>query len=116
MLKGYITGWKEREKPEEHHIVDLGFDHRPEKAACWPTREQAENDCAIFDHWQIVIPSADGGTHICKGFKVEKRAPGEFVVFCEAPFILKASGESTASSQAAKTPPFPPRPADENGI
>jgi len=32
MLKGYITRWKEREKPEEQHIVDVGFDHRAEKA------------------------------------------------------------------------------------
>jgi len=100
MLKGYIVGWKVREKPEEHKI-DYWFDHRAEKAAYWPTRQEAENDCAIFDYHCIVIPSAEGGTHVCNGFKVEERAPGEFVVFCLAPFIVRdtISGESAPISE-----------------
>jgi hypothetical protein len=104
MLKGYITGWKERETPEERHIVDVGFDHNPEKAACWKTRQEAANDCVIFDHWRVVIPSAEGGTHVCRDFRVEERAPAEFVVFCEGPFILRNRSESMTGGQSTPNP------------
>jgi hypothetical protein len=99
MLKAYISRWKEREKPEQHKI-DYWFTSQPENAASWATREEAENNCVIFDHHQIVIPSAEGGPHVCSGFKVEGRAPGEFVVYCVAPFVLLASGEATTVSQS----------------
>ena len=90
MHKAYVTRWKRREKPEEH-IVDYWFDSRSENAMYWETREQADIDCGLLNHLQIVIPSSEGGTHICKDFKVEQRVSGEFVVFCEAPFIPKDS-------------------------
>jgi hypothetical protein len=92
MTKMYVHGWTDRKEPEEerlrrgHSLVDMSFDHTPAEVTVWPTRENAENDCAFFESWQIVIPAAGGGTHICKGFQVEQRAPGEFVVFCDAPF------------------------------
>jgi hypothetical protein len=84
MLKDYIARWKAREKPEAQ-IIDYWFDSHPENAACWETREEAESDCVIFDRQRIAIPSAEGGIHICSGFKVEQRAPKEFVVFCTIP-------------------------------
>jgi hypothetical protein len=93
MLKGYINRWKEREKPEERQIVDYWFTSNAMKAACWETESEAENNCVIFDCHRIVIPSSKGGTHVCKDFKVEQRAPNEFVVFCVAPFILEVSGQ-----------------------
>ena len=94
MPKGYIHHWKEREKPEERHIVDYWFDSRIEKAFCWKKREDAENECVNLNHhYHIEIPSSKGGKHICKDFKVEQRAPTEFVVFCEGPFILEISGQ-----------------------
>jgi len=56
-----------------------------------------------------VIPSAQGGTHVCKGFKVEERAPNEFVVFCEAPFILKTGSQFADGGQStANKPPLEP--------
>lgn len=84
MLKSYIARWKAREKPEAQ-IIDYWFDSNPENAACWETKEEAEGDCVIFDRQRIAIPSAEGGTHICRGFKVEQRAPKQFVVFCTIP-------------------------------
>jgi hypothetical protein len=100
LLKGYIIGWRQRELPEkDRSIVDVGFDHRPEAGYCWKTRRLAEGDCVMFDSLGIRIPSAEGGEHICDGFQVEERAPGEFVVFCEGPFVLKPSkGESTKAA------------------
>jgi len=93
MLKAYISRWKARERPEEH-ILDYWFDSHPENAAFWKTKEEADSDCVIFDYHRIVIPSAEGGSHICSGFKAEQRAPNEFVVFCVAPFIVGASGRA----------------------
>ena|SRR6266446_2425574 len=92
MLKGYVSRWKAREKPEEH-ITDYWFDSDPQKAICWDTREEAESDCVIFDN-RIVIPTAEAGIHICSGFKAEERAPNEFVVFLYGPFIVGTNGQS----------------------
>lgn len=96
MLKGYINRWQEREKPEQQ-VVDYWFSSRIEGAATWPTKEEAESNCTIFNHHRIVIPSSHGGTHVCADFKVEQRATGEFVAYCMAPFIVTetATGEST---------------------
>ena len=30
-----------------------------------------------------------GAEYVCKGFGVEEREPGQFVVFCEGPFTYK---------------------------
>jgi hypothetical protein len=98
MLKGYVSRWKAREKPEQH-IMDYCFDPRPENAAHWGSREDAEKDCVLFNNHQIVVPSSMGGNHTCKDFKVEQRAPNEFVVFCVAPFILEASGQGEKHQQ-----------------
>lgn len=95
MLKAYITKWTE--EPQERHIrVDVRFDSHQENAAYWPTREEAENECAVFDSLKIVIPSAEGGTHVCKGFKVEERTPDEFILFCEGPFIQLENPKGTS--------------------
>ena len=98
MLKGYISRWKRKEKPEDN-ILDYWFCTRPGDAAYWGSREEAENDCVVFNrHQRIVIPSSQGGTYVCQDFKVEERKPGEFVVFCIAPFIPKDSVSGELSS------------------
>lgn len=90
LLKGYVRRWKEREKPEPEGI-DYWFTSHPENAAWWKTREDAENECVVFEANRIRIPSSAGGVHTCRGFKVEERAPGEFVIYCMAPFVLQSS-------------------------
>jgi hypothetical protein len=94
MLKAYISHWKRREKPEERHIVDFWVTTDPKKAAPYETKQEAENDCVLFERFPILIASSEGGTHTCTGWKVEELAPKEFVVFCVAPFIIGARGES----------------------
>lgn len=91
MAKAYISRWKFREGPEDH-ITDYWFTSNPESAAFWGTKEGAENDCVIFNRQNISIDSAAGQTHVGT-FEVEQRAPNEYVVFCDAPFM--------------KTPGFP---------
>jgi hypothetical protein len=97
LSKAYIYRWQQREKPEQH-TTDFWFSSKPEKAACWQTKEEAEADCKLFNLYSIKIVSADGGTYTCKGFRAEERNPGEFVIFCEAPFVRKQS-----SGQAEET-------------
>jgi hypothetical protein len=48
---------EKREKPEEH-LAYYWFNSRVEKAAYWETEEQADIDCALFNHLQIEIPSS----------------------------------------------------------
>jgi hypothetical protein len=86
MPKGYIQGSKPQNKSL---LIDYWFGSNPQKAAVWMTREEADIDCGIFDRHKIQIPTIWGGIHTCSGFKSEERKPGEFIVFCEAPFIPK---------------------------
>jgi len=84
MVKGYRRGWEPSKKPYDK--TDFLFTANPDKAYPWSSKEQAESECGMFDSYRIEIPSAFGGTHICKGFKAEEPKSDEFVIFCEAPF------------------------------
>ena len=93
-MKGYLSRWNKREQPEQSHIMDYWFDPRIENAAHWRTKQEAEVDRVLFENLPITIPSSQGGFHVLKGFKVEERALGEYVIFCEGPFILTKPGEA----------------------
>jgi len=88
MTKGYICSWARSKDPARPYNTDFWFSPDIAKAAYWLTRESAEADISIFERHNILIPSALGGVHRCGGFQVEERAPEEFVIFCEAPFIF----------------------------
>lgn len=94
MRKGYFARWKRREKPEDH-VTDYWFAFSPEKAATWETRQDAENDCTIFNRFGIDILSVDGGTYLCRRFIVEELSPQSFAVCCEAPFRSVSSAEDS---------------------
>jgi hypothetical protein len=94
MTKAYLSQWKPRkrqvEKQGEEHWSDFMFDHRPEKAAFWPTKQDADNDCQMLNQFNVRIVSPDGGQHLfCKNFTVEELAPDKFVVFCMLPWESK---------------------------
>jgi hypothetical protein len=93
MFKTYISRWKPREKPEEHKI-DYGFCSDPASAAFWGTKEDAQNDGVTFERHRIVVHSSQGIPHVCSGFKIEQRAPNEFVIFYEVPFLPVAASTS----------------------
>lgn len=90
-MKAYIS----RCEGKEDRTIEYRFEPDLENAACWDTGEEAEKNRAIFDRQCIVIPSAEGGTHICSSFKVEQRGPKEFAVFCVAPFIVLNRGRAS---------------------
>jgi hypothetical protein len=90
MLKGYVIAWRQRDVPQAtYSMIDMSFDHRPEKGHRWKTQSHAEQDCTLFNALGIRIPTMQGESHMCTGFTVEENVAGEFVVFCEAPFTLK---------------------------
>jgi hypothetical protein len=89
-IKGYVHHWKVDDSPDKRGI-DYSFDSDAESVAVWASKEEADIDCRLFDRQNIRIPSALGGYHVCSNFRSEERRPGEFVIFCEAPFIRKAS-------------------------
>jgi hypothetical protein len=88
-LKAYVQRWEERDSPSGRHL-EYFFTSNPENAAIWPARDEADNDCRFFlDRQNIRILSAHGGYHTCTDFKSQERRAGEFVVYCEAPFIRR---------------------------
>jgi hypothetical protein len=97
MTKAYLTKWVPRQKKGEEHWSDFAFDHDPEKAAHWETKDQADIDCRFLNGMNVKIDSPDGTQHhICRDFAVEERAPKTFVVFCMLPWAPRVSVESKA--------------------
>ena len=88
-LQGYVRCWELVEKPEGRSL-DYAFTSDSKAAATWPSKDEADIDCRLFDRQHIRIPSSLGGFHICSGFKSEERPDGKFIVYCEAPFIRQA--------------------------
>jgi hypothetical protein len=98
MTKAYISGWQPHDKPEEMK-TDYSFTSNPESAHCWTSKEEALIECKIFDVASIKVEPAESGAFICKGFQAEERRPGEFVIFCEGPFVRQtAKGQSDSRS------------------
>jgi hypothetical protein len=85
MSKGYISNFKKCET-EGKWFEDISFDSDPERAWNWATREGAEIDCMDLNRG-VEIPSSKGGFFMLSGFKIEERPRGEFLIFCEGPFI-----------------------------
>ena len=83
-LKAYVSNWND--SADKLHR-DLWFRSDPKNARILDNEAEAETHCRVFDDSGIAIPSNEGGTHVLRGFKVEKLAPNRFVIFCEGPFI-----------------------------
>jgi hypothetical protein len=86
MTKAYLTKWTSAKKPGEEHKADFLFDHDPEKAASWATKDAADDDCHILNTMSVEITSPDGAKHLCRRFEVEERNSDKFVVFCMLPW------------------------------
>jgi hypothetical protein len=89
-MRGYVSGQEFRQN-DPKKTLEVWFTSNPEAAWNWETREEAQAACKYYEDHEIIICSALGGTHICSGFESEARRPGEFIVFCDAPFIPERS-------------------------
>ena len=83
LVKAYIYDSKRREKPEQA-IVDFGFTSVAQKAETWPTKLDADSECAVLEAHPIEIPLQDGGKYVCKGFRSESIG-GVFAITCKVP-------------------------------
>jgi hypothetical protein len=83
-MKAYVQDLNPQFIPGQNSNVTVAFDPSPERARSWETREQADQVRRGLEEYDPIRISAAKGRP-CKGFKVEERAPGEFVVFCEYP-------------------------------
>jgi hypothetical protein len=89
-MRGYVSRQEFRQN-DSRKTLDVWFTSNPEAAWNWGTREEAQAACKYYEDLEVTINSALGGTHICSGFKSQARKPGEFIVFCDAPFIPERS-------------------------
>lgn len=82
--KGYIRRvWRER--PEDnHHTIE--FCEFAKDALYWSGRESAERDLSDLERG-VTIPSAWGGSYVCRELTLEQLPSGEYVISLEAPFI-----------------------------
>jgi hypothetical protein len=87
MEKRYVHHIEHRTDPQVGSMMtDVYFTQYKEKATYHHTEQDAESECFILDNAQISITTAEGHAHRCKDFKFEERKPGEFIIFCDAPF------------------------------
>jgi hypothetical protein len=70
--------------------LTIGFCEFAKDAAHWDTHESAQNDCDFFNRGiEIIVPPA--GIYVCRNFTVEEFAPNQYVISCEAPFVVRES-------------------------
>lgn len=95
MVKAYVHSTKYRPEPAERFIRDVWFTPNRENAMYYETRQTAESDAVIiFERGNFQIDTLQGLKHTLSNFRVEERGPKEFVIFCEGPFLIKASTDS----------------------
>jgi hypothetical protein len=101
MFKLYIQSFLTRKEPDKS--MEYSFCSNATNAHPWATKELAQIDGMHIECSPITIQSPQGTPYVCSNFKIEQRAPNEFVIFYEVPFVPVAetapSGEddSTAS-------------------
>lgn len=85
-VKAYFAGSQDSKTDDTK--VDVFFTSQINKARAWTTRQLAQNDAISFGHGRIIFQSQP-----CTDFRVEERAPGQFVLYCLGPFALRSDGE-----------------------
>lgn len=88
MVKRYLKGIKQGVRTDPGRGDDFYFTPDREQAYSALTKDEADSDCCTYNSKGVEIDSSDSGTYICRNFRSEERRAHEFVVFCEAPFII----------------------------
>lgn len=101
-MKGYINNiTTEKDHNGFGTWIHVDFSSKIEGAGFWATQQEAENEAVMLEHHDIAIRTAEGQRHVCKGYKVQERAPREFVIWVDAPFISPNGTDKTGSAPAA---------------
>ena len=84
-IKAYVNSTKFR-SAAEGFIREL-FTAKIEEAMHYESRDEAQIDVHLICDKRIAIDTLDGHKHTLENFQVEERAPKEFVISVEGPFI-----------------------------
>jgi hypothetical protein len=86
-MRGYVRkeAYVEDKKAPLGIRYDVWFADK-EYAMHWETMDEARSAVTFFERKRIEIDLPGGGKEVCTDFQIEQRAPGELVIFCEAPF------------------------------
>ena len=84
-IKAYVNSTNFR-SAAEGFIREL-FTTKIEEARHYESREEAQIDVHLICDKHIEIDTLDGHLHTLENFQVEERAPKEFVISVEGPFI-----------------------------
>ncbi|HET6844716.1 MAG TPA: hypothetical protein VFK06_23985 [Candidatus Angelobacter sp.] len=86
-MKGYVSNISTRKGQDEFtKFLDVAFTRKRESACSWQTKQEAEIEARMLEYHDIAITNEVGQRYICKGYKVEQRAPGEYIISLDAPF------------------------------
>lgn len=89
--KAYVNSAKFRTIPGKLHIRDVLFTSNIKDAAHYPSRDEAQIDVRLIFERLITIETVGGYKYRLENFKVEERAPNEFVISVEGPFAIRAN-------------------------
>ena len=93
MKRVYIAAWQDKKPVGMITPVEVVFVFKPEEAHTWPSKEQAQSQCeTFFNACGVTVDWTDDGSEFVCKFQVEEHSPRAFVLFCEAPFVFKATG------------------------
>jgi len=84
-IKAYVNSRKFR-SAADGFIREL-FTTKIEEAMRYESRDEAQIDVHLICDKPIEIDTLDGHKHTLENFQVEERAPKEFVISVEGPFI-----------------------------
>jgi hypothetical protein len=65
---------------------NVDFTANRKAAHSWSRKREAEIEAATLEQQPIKIKTADRKDNVCTGYKVEERAPGEFILSIVGPF------------------------------
>ena len=85
MFKLYIHHFMSHKHAKEG--IEYCFCSDAANARCWGTKEDAGSIGVNIKRHPIRIVSSEGTPFFCSNFEIEQRAPSEFVIFYEVPFI-----------------------------
>jgi hypothetical protein len=96
MRKIYISNWLDKEPAGMTTPVEVFFSFHAEEAHPFPSKEEAQRQRTIFDSFNVRVDwTEDGSEYVCK-FQVEEYPPQAFVLFCDGPFVFKATGSKAS--------------------
>ena len=85
LTKGYLIDFE-----PDPQAQDFGkryvFGSKADGALAFDSREDCASQCNVLKKLGVTVPSKNG-TVVCRDFRVEQRVSGDFVIWCEGPFV-----------------------------